>query len=132
MSLVYKLKLQIFTVIVCVSLLGCGQIDKAQLYGVYEANFDEGVERITLLQDNTYTQEIQLKSGASYFNKGSWSFSKIDKTILFNQVMSIDLTDWNKIGFAADKTDHQVSIGTFGVITLNFDDDLGIYYKKIH
>lgn len=54
MSLVYKLKLQIFTVIVCVSLLGCGQIDKAQLYGVYEANFDEGVERITLLQDNTY------------------------------------------------------------------------------
>ncbi len=131
MSLVYKLKLQIFIVIVSILLLGCEQIDKSQLYGVYEANFDAGIERITLLQDNTYTQEIKLKSGASYFNKGSWTFSKIDKTILFNQVMSIDLTDWNRTGFATDKINHQVSIETFGVITLNFDDDLGIYYKKI-
>jgi hypothetical protein len=128
---IHQKQLQVFIVILCTLVLGCWQIDKTEIYGIYEAKFDEGIERITLLQGDTYTQEIELKSGSTYFNKGSWTYSKIDKTITFNQVMSLDLTNWNKISFVADQLDQVVHVKTSSEITLNFNDDLGIYYRKI-
>lgn len=131
MFLIHQVKLQVFALLVCILFFGCQQIAKPEIYGVYEANFDEGIERIILLPDDIYKQEIHLKSGASYVNEGSYSFSKIDGIITFKQALSIDLTDWNKTGFTADKLDELVHIKAFGGITLNFNEDLGIYYKKI-
>ena len=70
-----------------VASLGCRQqITTNVLTGTYAADYASASEKLILLPDGRFQQEIKIKSGAQlYATNGTWRFSESEKEVWFSE-----------------------------------------------
>src|SRR6266446_4300950 len=67
-------------------LSGCGKpVTQTDLVGAYVADYSVAKERLTLLPDGRFTQQVTIKSGSQIFaTNGAWTFDAADKRVAFH------------------------------------------------
>ena len=127
------LKCVLFSV-VAFFLSACGRPKSASdLIGNYEADYDVAREKVTLNSDNTFVQEVTLKStGKVDVSKGPWKYDPADGYVTLENFMAV-LDGFRKLnpdyahpkpGLTAEPADSylgRIYIGT----------SEGVLYKKI-
>lgn len=113
-------------------LCGCSSsITSSDLVGYYQAKHSLGVENIDLLTNGSYNQVISVNNGKTWKTTGKWTFAVGSTDELYlKDALSVDLDGKGVPG--ATKTDWVMHVRrSRGVLTLNFDDDLGINFERV-
>jgi len=73
--MMYKLARYLFAVSVVMTLIGCStDVPLNKVYGTYKASYPFGSETITLNRDDSFVQQIMIRSQASVIVRGKWDF----------------------------------------------------------
>lgn len=130
------MKRLIFFVFVVVNLIGCsGSIQQSELAGTYIAEYSYAREVLELRVNGTYTQGVTFsdKKNSAISNSGSWKYNLGEKRVLLENPILID----DNFGKLNPNYKQPVSGGwhltatrDFGGIALNWNDDLGVRFKK--
>lgn len=115
-------------------LSACGKPKSASnLVGNYEADYDVAREKVTLNSDNTFVQEVTLKStGKVDVSKGPWKYDPKDSYVTFENFMAV-LDGFRKLnpnyahpepGLTSEPVDSY-----FGRIYIGSSE--GVLYKKL-
>lgn len=70
----YRVALVKVAPLVLLLLGGCAVSDKRELYGVYEAVYSFGTDRIELRADGSYVQKTAIRGESPLIGSGSWTF----------------------------------------------------------
>jgi hypothetical protein len=116
------------------SLSGCGsKLETADVAGIYQAVFSYGVETLTLKADGAYEQQFKYNDGKELSNKGTWQFSTVtENDIRLSNALIVD-DGFGKPAATADRGDWIIGARKnilTGAVSLNFNDDLGVAFKK--
>src|SRR4051812_44234759 len=110
---------------------GCGKsVTKADLAGVYVANYSAAKEKVTLLADGKFTQQVTIKSTSQVLTtNGTWTFDAGEKYIYLRDSF-LSVLD----GFGQPKKQPEPGTSVLPVVNrlgkIQIGDDPGIQYKK--
>ncbi len=110
---------------------GCGKpVTQPDLVGNYAADYSAANEKLTLLPDGKFTQQVTIKSSSQVLTtNGMWSFDAADKRVTFHDSFFTVLD-----GFGQPKKQPEPGTAMLPVVRLYEDvqigDDQPITYKK--
>ena len=114
-------------------LSGC-TLTSRDIIGIYQAKFPKGIMTIVILPDGTYQQTIQLNNGKILKNANKWKYGNsigAPNDILFIGMLHADIDGRGWPGILREDWGMEAR-RSWGTVTLNFDDDLGVNFRKIH
>ena len=117
---------------IAILLAGCSNsITSSDLIGVYQANHSKGTETIELLSSGIYKQKIKFNTGKVLTTVNKWRFGVGSANeVSLDSAISVDLDGQG--GPGVSNVDWSMEARKSGKeLTLNFDDDLGVFFKKI-
>lgn len=109
------------------------KLETSDFVGTYEAIYSYGVETLILKVDGTYEQSFKYSDGKGLSNNGMWKFSTVaESDIRLSNALIVD-NGFGKPVATANRGDWimraRKNIFT-GTVSLNFNDDLGVAFKK--
>ncbi len=110
---------------------GCGKpVTQPDLVGIYAVDYSAATEKLTLLPDGKFTQQVMIKSSSQVLTaNGTWSFDAADKRVTFHDSFFAVLD-----GFGQPKKQPEPGTAMLPVVRLYGDvrigDDQPITYKK--
>lgn len=115
-------------------LAGCSsKLETNDVTGTYQAVFSYGVETLTLRADGNYEQSFKYNDGKELSNKGTWQFWPGSKNVIrLNDALMVD-DNFGKPAATVGKGAWGIEArknSLTGSITLNWNDDLGVAFKK--
>lgn len=124
--------ISIFSIIVFI--VSCKPKDDSELIGAYIADYDIAKEKLILLKNGTFIQEVIIKSSKKIdFAKGKWTYNKRDGYITFDDSLLIIIDAFGEIIPNYDKREPGLVIlptakFLFWIFIGNAE---GVLYKKI-
>jgi hypothetical protein len=112
-------------------LTGCGKpVSRADLPGVYVADYSAAKEKVTLLADGRFTQQVTIKSTSQILTtNGTWTFHVAEKYIYLRDNFFSVLD-----GFGQPRKQPEPGTFVLPVVSrlgkIQIGDDPGIQYKK--
>jgi hypothetical protein len=112
-------------------LTGCGKpTTKAELLGVYVADYPAAKEKVTLLAEGKFTQQVTIKSTSKVLvTKGTWTFDSTEKYLYLRDTFLTVLD-----GFGQPRTQPEPGTSVLPVVSrfgkIQIGDGPGIQYTK--
>jgi hypothetical protein len=122
----------------CLYLVACSQsVEEKEIVGKFVAEYSYAREELELKADGSYAQRIALKGqrGGEVIHTGTWKYQKATENLWLQDPLLVD-DNFGNLNPNYKKPTKGVwglyaKRGLGGGITLNWNDDLGVSFKRV-
>lgn len=119
-----------------INLAACSaELERSDVVGEYQASYAFGVERLDLKADGSYVQSVTLQGQtAKTSHSGAWEYAASrNRVVVHDPLQFADYFGKLNPDYAVPVTGtwNLTAEKTFGDVSLTWNDDLGVKFKKV-